>query len=313
MKNLIQKHKTKIVVASPLFLLILLVLGATYASSFKSLQVVKDKTFDNELALQQFANLNIKAKAFVVYDGSQKKVIYARNEIAQLPLASLTKIMSTLVALDLTDKNTIIDVPSDNKFNNVNDKYTLVPGSWKLSDLLKLTLVTSSNSGINIISDRLSSLKEFLGGEKHFVELMNKKAGILRLNQTYFLNESGLDIDDNLAGAYGSPLDTAILFDYALRKYPDIFDATRYNSITINSTRGDSLSASNTNPSVSQIKNLVASKTGFTDLAQGNLVIAFDIDQKTRIIVVVLGSTQDDRFFDAEALAKATIAYYSVF
>ena len=301
MKQIIQRHKNKIIFTSPILLLALLIFGALYFSSYKSPLPPKDIPDDNKsAALQNFKNLEIKAQAFVIYDATQKRIIYSRNELAQLPLASSTKIMSTLAALDIADKNLIIDVRSDSRFDRVNDKSSLLPGGWKLSDLLKLTLVSSSNSGINIISDQLPPLLEF----------MNQKATSLGLNQTYFLNESGLDIDENLSGAYGSALDMAILFDYAIKISPDVLGATKYNSITINSIEGYSETRSNTNPIVSQIEGLVASKTGLTDLAGGNLVIAFNVKEKNRIIIVVLGSTQDGRFRDTEILTKATLDYY---
>ncbi len=315
MKELIQRHKIKIVATSPIFLLILLVWGAVKVISFGNPGIKTDDFFDNKnsLALRQFDNLDLKAKAYVVYDTNLKKIIYSKNAVAQLPLASLTKIMSAIVALDIAPKETIIDVNTDSKYNNnPNDRTVIVQGRWQLGDLLKLTLVSSSNSGINTISDELSSLQNFLGGERHFIELMNQKAKSLNLYQTYFLNESGLDINDSLAGAYGSSFDMAKMFDYALAKDPDIFGATKYNSIMINSTDGNFEKAQNTNSAVDQIHGLVASKTGFTELAQGNLIIAFDVDQKTRVIVVVLGSTLEGRFSDTEILTRATLAYYSL-
>lgn len=306
MKELIQKHKNKLVIISPMLTLALLVFGAFYILAISNGvgQAGSNVPAVHNIALDQFNNLDIKAKAFVVYDATDRRVVYSRNEMSQLPLASLTKIMSAIVALDISDRDTIIDI-------GANDA-GLVPGRWRLGDLLKFTLVASSNSGINTISGELSSLKNFLGGEKHFLELMNTKAKSLGLDQTYYLNESGLDINESLAGAYGSPIDMALLFDYALKTDPDIFGATKYDSVLINSIDGYSESALNTNTRVSEISNLVASKTGFTDLAQGNLVIAFDVKKGHRVVVVVMGSTQDGRFADTDMLVKAALAYYSL-
>ncbi len=304
MKHLVQKHKGKIIFATPIFLLVILIFGALYVLSFEAREPLENKVDEYKIIREQFKDLDIRAKAFVVYDSSHKKIIYARNRLAQLPLASLTKIMSTLIALEIAGGDTIIEIRAENKISNVNDRYSLIPGSWKLRDLLKLTLVSSSNSGIGIISDRLSLLQEFPTGEDYFVLLMNKKAKALGLNQTYFLNESGLDLSDSLAGAYGSATDMVTLFDYAIRYDPDIFGATKYDSIVINSVEGNSEAVPNTNKSVSEISGLVASKTGLTELAGGNLVIAFDTKDGSRIIVVILGSTQDDRFLDAENLAN---------
>jgi D-alanyl-D-alanine carboxypeptidase len=311
MNQFLESHKNKIAIISSLALLILIILGAFFVSSLSENKVDKEEERLKGIAREQFQNLDLKAKAYIVYDSTRKKVIYSRNESAQLPLASLTKVMSALVALDLADRETIIDINTGNNFNP-NDRNALVPGKWKLGDLLRLTLVSSSNSGINTISETLSSLHNFLGGKNQFIALMNERAKSLGLHQTYFLNESGLDINETLAGAYGSPIDMAKMFDHAVAMSPDIFGATRYDSIVINSSDGKSESAQNTNTKVAGIQGLVASKTGFTDLAQGNLVIAFDASPDTRLVVVVLGSTQEARFSDTETLTRAALAYYSL-
>ena len=250
-----------------------------------------------------FNGLNVGARAFVVYDDLSKDIIFSKNELAQLPLASLTKIMSTVVALDLANENTIIDikVPQDKFF-----------GRWKLKDLLKLVLVSSSNSGINTISERLLSMQDVSLNGQWFVKLMNKKAKTLGLDQSYFLNESGLDIDGTLSGAYGSPLDVAILFSYALKISPEIFESTKYSSITVVSEDNRIVEVENTNRTVSLIEGLVASKTGLTDLADGNLAVVTDIAPGHRIIIVVFGSTEEGRFRDVEALSRATRNYNSL-
>ncbi len=311
----LEKHKFKIWILGPLLLLGLLILGAIavllfgISNSGTSSAVMPAL---NKVADEQFKNLPVQAKSYIVYDATSKQVIYSKNALAQLPLASITKVMSALVALDLAPEDAIIQVRPGALSSNPNDKAALIPGQWRLADLLRYTLISSSNSGINTISDALSTSQNFLGGEQHFVELMNDKAKTLGLHQTYFLNESGLDVDTSLAGAYGSANDVAHLFDYALTKYPDIFGATKYDSIIINSSDGNTESGTNTNTSASQIKGLVASKTGFTELAGGNLAIAFDVDTGHRAIVVVLGSTQDGRFSDTLLLTHATLAYYSL-
>ncbi len=313
MNQFLQKHKNKIAILLPSLVLFFLICGAFYfASKTGNISVISINNFQDTIAAKQFSNLNIQAKAYVVYDSNQRRIIYAKNPVSQLPLASLTKIMSSLVALDIADKSTIITVPANNPFYNTNDKTSISPGRWRLDDLLRLTLVSSSNEGINTVANQLSTRGNFLGGEKHFIELMNQKAKMFGLDQTFFINESGLDVNSSLAGSYGSAIDVARLFDFAINTYPNIFTATKYGSIVINSTDGNSETAFNTNSAVSNINGLIASKTGFTELAQGNLAIAFDLDPKKRIVIVVLGSTQDARFTDIETLSRATLAYYSL-
>ena len=312
-KELTQKHKNKIVAASVIILAALFIFIVLYLFSSNRIQkkMEIEKKIDNA-ALQLFQNLDIKAKAFVVYDGTEGRLIYAKNGNAQLPLASLTKVMSVLIALDLAPKDSLIEVKSNSEFLKSNNKNALSPGQWKLVDMLSLILVSSSNIGINTIASELSARQQFVGGDAQFIRLMNTKARNLGLNQTFFLNASGLDINATLSGGYGSAIDMARLFEYALIKAPEVISSTKFNSIVINSAEGKSNAVENTNPDVSAIKGLVASKTGFTELAGGNLAIAFEVNSGRRVIVVVLGSTQNDRFTDTALLTHAAIAYYSI-
>jgi D-alanyl-D-alanine carboxypeptidase len=126
---------------------------------------------------------------------------------------------------------------------------------------------------------------------------MNKKAEELNLNQTYFLNETGLDVSKETAGAFGSANDVVKIIKYALKTNQDLFEATT-NNLTINS-----------NPYASTTTLLIASKTGLTDLAGGNLAIVFDAGFNHPIISVVLGSTEEGRFTDTQKLINAIFKY----
>ncbi len=141
---------------------------------------------------------------------------------------------------------------------------------------------------------------------------MNRDAETLGLTKTTFFNESGLDENMTRAGAYGSARDMATLFAYMIEHHPDLLEATRYQSFTIPSDTASTHMAVNTNSIVAQIPGLIGSKTGFTDLAGGNLVIAYDASLNHPIIITVLGSTYDGRFTDTQALITATNAYLSL-
>ena len=97
----------------------------------------------------------------------------------------------------------------------------------------------------------------------------------------------------------------AMLFEYALKNYPEVLEATRYKNLHFASTE-KIYSVENTNVIVDQIPNLIASKTGYTDLAGGNLIIAFDAGLGRPIIITVLGSTEEGRFADVLKLVEAT-------
>ena len=136
---------------------------------------------------------------------------------------------------------------------------------------------------------------------------MNARAQELKLTQTYFLNAEGLDVYEQESGAYSSVRDIAILLSYILSNAPHIFDATQYGEQTFTSLGGVTHIFKNTNEHASRIPGIVASKTGFTDLAGGNLAIIFEAGPMYPIAVVVLGSSVDGRFSDVETLVRATL------
>ena len=136
---------------------------------------------------------------------------------------------------------------------------------------------------------------------------MNRTANELKLRDLHFFNETGLDLGDASAGAYGSAHDVAKLLAYITKEAPEILEATRYDSMEFTSLENLPHVATNTNIIARLIPGLIGSKTGFTDLAGGNLAITFDAGLGYPIVVVVLGSTIDDRFTDTEALVWASL------
>ena len=208
-----------------------------------------------------FENLNLEAKAVLVFDLAKNEPIFELNSNTQLPLASLTKIMTIVVAEEITTKD--------------------------ISKLIDTALTQSSNEAASALAST----------NGNFIDLMNKKAEELNLNQTYFLNETGLDISKELSGAYGSANDVVKLISYALKNNPDLFEATTNNS------------SLNTNPYASTTTLLIASKTGLTDLAGGNLAVVFDAGFNHPIISVALGSSEKGRFLDTQKLIEITFKY----
>lgn len=251
--------------------------------------------------VDHFTNLALEAKAAYVLDAQTGKVLFARNEESQLPLASLTKVMTAFVASDMPE-DTVVAVSDGEK--------------WNLKKLLDYTLVVSSNDGASAIAGVGSA---FFGAREKkenktetkdtnlFIEKMNEEAQRLHLAQTFFLNPNGLDIDDTLSGAYGSAKDMALLFMHVLKNKPLLMEATAYDSLHFDSLDGIRHSAENTNIIARTIPGLLASKTGYTDLAQGNLVVAFDLGPVHPVIVAVLGSSQEGRFADVEKLVNASM------
>ena len=145
-----------------------------------------------------------------------------------------------------------------------------------------------------------------------FILTMNKKAEEIGLSETVFYNPTGLDIDANLSGAYGTTRDIALLLEHIMNEKPLLLAATQAVTSTNNSENHYVHTATNTNEYVQSLPGLLASKTGFTDLAGGNLAIIFDSGIGTPIIIVVFGSSQEGRFRDVEELVWASLDSVSI-
>ncbi|MEK7652363.1 MAG: hypothetical protein AAB334_00195 [Patescibacteria group bacterium] len=249
---------------------------------------------------QKIKDARLEAQAVFIWDVYNQKEIFSQNKEAQLPLASLSKIMTALIASEYENKNIIVNIDEKNGNGGLikNEK-------WNLKDLIDFTLISSSNDGASAVASAVQSFTKNKNGveEMSFVKKMNKKAKELNLKQTYFLNESGLDIDEkSLSGSYGSAQDVAMLFDYMVRNKPEILEVTSYNKLELKSEDNKIHNTENTNEIINKIPWVIASKTGYTDLAGGNLVVAFDNGMMRPIIISVLGSTKEGRFKDMKKL-----------
>lgn len=234
------------------------------------------------------------ARAAVVYDPVSGSVLFAKNARESLPLASLTKLMSAEAVLKRTEEERPVtiapkDLAPDGDWN------FMIGESWSIGDLLRFSLAASSN-------DAIAAAAGALGEDP--ADIMNAEAQNLGLNQSFFLNPTGLDIDLNTAGGYGSARDVAVLAGVFVREYPELFAATVAPSITIG-YGARMLTADSTAAPLLAIPGLLGAKTGYTDLAGGNLVAAFDLELGRPVVIAVLGSTRDGRFEDVKKLISA--------
>jgi serine-type D-Ala-D-Ala carboxypeptidase (penicillin-binding protein 5/6) len=254
-----------------------------------------------------FQDVEIEAKAAYVWDVTSQRALYSKNPNAQLPLASLTKLMTALVVYESKgDELTSITLGAINQEgeNGFHDGDT-----WHTDDLLAFTLMTSSNDGAYALAAAVGSSEEGRGDpEGAFVEQMNAKAREIGLTQTYFTNATGLDISDTQSGSYGSARDMAFLMEYLVRSAPHILEATTLATAEFSDEAGAHYTATNTHETVESIPGALGSKTGYTVLAGGNLVIAFNAGSNRPVVVSVLGSTKEGRFTDVRLLTEKAIA-----
>jgi len=254
-------------------------------------------------ALSAFQRVTIEAKSAIVWDVINNREIFSKNPDEPLPLASLTKIMTAIITNEKLEDDQKVKITGKD-LEPEGDSELMVGDTWRAGDLRDFTLLTSSNDG----AFALAAVAEASEGniESQFIKEMNDAANQIGLSNSKFFNEHGLDREVDRGGAYGSAHDMAILFEYALKNYPEILEATRYKNLEFASVE-KKYSAENTNVLVDKIPNIIASKTGFTDLAGGNLIIAFDAGLNRPIIISVLGSSEEGRFSDMLQLVEATM------
>lgn len=252
-----------------------------------------------------YANINIHAKAAIVYDLTDNSILFERNAETQLPLASLTKLITLNAAVKALSPDSVVTI-SPTAIAQEGDYGLKVNERFAFADLARFTLVASSNDGAEAIAEAASNQQSIA-----ITTLLSNAVAAAGLSQTYALNGTGLDVNTTLSGGYGTAHDVVILASKLLATAPSIASATIEPSITVKSLDNASHTQLNTNQDVPHLPRLLFSKTGYTDLAGGNLVIIYDAGLNHPIAIAVLGSTQSARFTDVDTLVAATIAHFS--
>jgi D-alanyl-D-alanine carboxypeptidase (penicillin-binding protein 5/6) len=252
-----------------------------------------------------FAGITINAKSAIVYDLKTKQVLYEKNANAQLPLASVTKLLTVYAASNVLSPSSQVRIGTTS-INDAGDLGFTTGETFAFSDIARLALVASSNNAAEAIAEtararQATSTSNLLAGA----------ASALGLSQTYAVNGTGLDLDTKNAGAYGSARDIAFLSGVLLSKAPATAHATTQMSVSATSEQGIVHTLPNTNPGIVHVPSPLLSKTGYTDLAGGNLVVVFDAGIDHPVAVVVLGSTEEGRFTDVNTLVSSTLNQFA--
>lgn len=252
-----------------------------------------------------FIHIPIEAKAAIVYDLSTHEILFEKNADAQLPLASLTKLLTVYAALSTLAPTTPITISASAL--NLDGPHAFNEGqTFALADLARLTLTASLNDGAVAIAEATAEREN-----RSQSDMLASAAGSLGLSQTYAVNGSGLDVSRAISGGYGSARDLAILSGALVEKAPDIAFATTQRSAQARSEGNTAFEVLNTDPVVGTIPRLLLSKTGYTDLAGGNLVLVFDAGIGHPVAVVVLGSSKTSRFTDGQSLVAAAVTHFA--
>lgn len=227
------------------------------------------------------------------------KSVYQKNGNQILPLASLTKIMTTYTALSLFPEDAKIKIQAED-LKGDGDHGLVVGEVWNLKDLLVFMLVSSSNDAALAIEREAETYTEGVS----LSDYMTKQAQELGFSSLSFSNASGLDEDKEgtVPGAYGSAEDITKLFSLTYKTYPEIFNLTKEQKITFE-TDVKSHTAENTNIALHEMPGIISSKTGYTNTAGGNLTVIININNIPHV-VTVLHSSRGGRFEDVEKIIE---------
>jgi D-alanyl-D-alanine carboxypeptidase (penicillin-binding protein 5/6) len=306
MDNNDRLQKKELVVITLFFALPLLVMGFIYVKNTQKNQPEQPPIVE-ENKKTVFKIEMLKAKSAMVTELKTGKILYSLNAEDQRPIASITKLMTSLVASENFEKRGIQEIKiNENYLTAFGDSGLLVGQVWKIKDLIDFTLITSSNDGAKALA-----MSAFLDDESSFVSEMNILSQKLGLDNTQFINETGLDINsDTEAGAISSAEDITKILKYITANKLETFSGTANSNEKI--TIGEKVyETENTNNLVKKLPGVLVSKTGYTDLAGGNLALVVDFGLNNPISIVVLGSSMEERESDVLKLYESTADYYS--
>jgi serine-type D-Ala-D-Ala carboxypeptidase (penicillin-binding protein 5/6) len=228
------------------------------------------------------------------------QVLYSKNAKQRLPVASLMKIMTAIIALErknLTDEYLVSKRAADME----PDKMFLIAGErLTLEELLSGVFLVSANDAAEVIAEGTTGIRE------EFISLMNTKAISLGMNDTLFINPSGLEEDDPEKGEgvlkphYSTAYDVALMSRYLIRRWPEVIKITSSDHIFLPKTEKhqdyDMYSGINL---LTTYEGVLGLKTGFTPEA-GLTLVSLARREDKEMIVVLLGS--ESRREDAKLL-----------
>jgi len=246
-------------------------------------------------------------KSAVLMEPSTGTIIYEQNADEKLQIASVTKIMTMLLVMERIDEGklalTDIVTASKNAQSYGGSTMFLEAGEeFTVNDMLKGIAVASANDGCIAMSEHIA------GNEEAFVEMMNKRAEELGMENTRFANCNGLDDDVDVSQAHSTARDVAKM-SAELIKHKKIFD---YTTIWTDSLRDGKFLLANTNKLIRNYQGATGLKTGSTTKA-GCCLSATASRGGMELIAVVLGApTSDMRFSSASKLLDYGYSNYEI-
>ena len=255
-------------------------------------------------AQAQAAELPIQSRAALLMEKTTGQVLYAWNEHEQLEPASVTKIMTLLLTMDAIDSGALayddVVTVSANAAGMGGSQVWLAEGEQiTVEELLKCVCVSSGNDAAVALAEKVAGVTEL------FVEQMNNRARGLGMDDTHFVNPTGLTAEGHVTSAH----DIALMSRELLTKHPDI---RSFTTIWTDSIRNGTFDLANTNKLIRRYDGATGLKTGYTASAGYCISATAEREGMELIAVVMKGETADKRNADAKALLNYGFSAYAL-
>ncbi len=238
------------------------------------------------LTTKLFSNPNIQARTGILVDYHSDKILFELDSDAQIYPASMTKIMTAIIAFDLIKTNKL----------SLDDQFTVSENAWRLSqagyssmfimindqvsveNLLKGIIIASGNDACVALAEGIA------GSEENFADMMNEKAGEIGMTSTNFTNASGINDPDNIS----TVKDIALMSKYLIKNYPNYYEMFAEKTFTWDRTGGDPIKQGNRNPLLYKNVGVDGVKTGYLAVEKYSLASSMKKNER-RIISVASG------------------------
>ena len=229
------------------------------------------------------AEFNIEARTAILQDYLSGEILYEKDPDRLIFPASMTKIMTTIIAFELLKKGDL----------NLEDKFFVSENAWRLSEagyssmfimvgdqisvenLLKGIIVSSGNDACIALAEGIA------GTEDEFAIMMTAKAKEIGMNNTNFSNSSGINSPNNLS----TVKDILIMSKYLIENYPDYYEWFKEKEFTWDRTGGDPITQGNRNPLLYKNMGVDGIKTGY--LAYEKYSLASSMERNGRRLIAV--------------------------
>ena len=255
------------------------------------------------------AALEIAGKSAVLMDVATGTVLYEVNSHEALAPASVTKVMTMLLIMEAVDSGKIrwedtVTASEAAASKGGSQIYLKVGETMTVTDMVKSIAVSSANDCACAMAEHL------YGSESAFVEQMNKRAKELGMNDTTFVNCTGLDDAPEAADHKTSAYDIALMSRQLLKNHPDI---KKFTTIWMDTLRNGAFGLANTNKMVRFYAGCTGLKTGFTSGAGYCLSSSAQRDGMELIAVVMGSKTSQERFAACKSMLDYGFANYALY